>query len=70
MGLSSREYSKEKTIDIINEVLNQFMENDIILLDIGANERTISHKIACYLDKKFENLDVDCEYNRDINTVL
>ncbi len=69
MGLSSREYSKEKTIDIINEVLNQFMENDIILLDIGANERTISHKIACYLDKKFENLDVDCEYNRDINNI-
>lgn len=51
----------------IKSSLKLFKENDFILLDINVNERTIVHKIACYLQSEFNEWDVDVEYNRDQN---
>jgi len=34
------------------------------LLDVNANERSITHKLAEYLQHEFPNWNVDCEYNR------
>lgn len=31
-----------------------------------ASERSITHRIALHLQKEFENHDVDCEYNRNM----
>jgi hypothetical protein len=42
-----------------------FCERDRYLLTVDANERSISHKIAEYLQPEFEDWNVDCEYNRD-----
>lgn len=34
------------------------------LLDVDANERSITHKLAEYLGAEFPSWHVDCEYNR------
>ena len=44
--------------------LNKLKEKDSDLLEINVNERTISHKLAEYLQEEFKELSVDCEYNR------
>ena len=38
---------------------------DLALLEMDANERTVTHKFAEYLQREFMDWDVDCEYNRD-----
>jgi hypothetical protein len=38
--------------------------NDRELLQVDANERSITHKLAEYLQPEFPNWNVDCEYNR------
>lgn len=38
--------------------------HDRELLEINANERSITHKLAEYLQREFPNWNVDCEYNR------
>ncbi|MGA2162566.1 MAG: hypothetical protein ABSG28_10305 [Methanoregula sp.] len=53
--------------DILNRItsaLYEFKEKDIILLDLTADERAATHRIAIYLEKQFPDWDVDCEYNR------
>ena len=59
-------YSQKEIQKIIKEVLKKLYEKDIILIENDTHEQAISHVIACYLAKKFENWDVDCEYNRDL----
>jgi len=44
--------------------LNNLKQHDNQLLEINVNERTISHKLAEYLQCEIPNLSVDCEYNR------
>lgn len=53
------EVLRKKVLDALNEL----RENDHQLLEVDVNERSISHKLAEYLQKKFE-LCVDCEYNK------
>jgi hypothetical protein len=52
----------EKIISCINELF----ANDQYLLLNNANERTIAHRFAVYLEKEFEHSEykVDCEYNK------
>lgn len=38
--------------------------HDRELLDVDANERSVTHKLAEYLQREFPNWNVDCEYNR------
>lgn len=49
----------------INCAFNFLVDLDIHLIEIDANERSITHKLAQYLTDEFEGWDVDCEYNRD-----
>lgn len=44
--------------------LNKLKQKDHLLLKVDVNERTISHKLAEYLQEEFSKLSVDCEYNR------
>lgn len=44
--------------------LNKLRDKDFFLLKTNANERTISHKFAEYLQEEFSEWIVDCEYNR------
>lgn len=47
--------------------LKSLFENDFYLIEKNLNERSISHKLACYLQKQFDELSVDCEYNGNAN---
>ena len=38
--------------------------HDRELLDVDANERSITHKLAEHLQREFPGWHVDCEYNR------
>jgi hypothetical protein len=43
----------------------EFLRNDCYLLEKDANERSMTHKFADYLQRDFVSWTVDCEYNRD-----
>jgi hypothetical protein len=55
-------------IEIKKEVISciiHLLKNDYVLFETEANERSISHKLAEYLQERFPEWHVDCEYNRD-----
>lgn len=45
--------------------LQRFFACDADLLKLDANERTITHRFAMYLQDELPDWHVDCEYNRD-----
>jgi hypothetical protein len=49
----------------VSKSLLKLKKNDWKLLKSDVNERSITHKLAIYLQENFPNFDVDCEYNRD-----
>ena len=51
--------------DALNRAIGTFVECDSHLLAADANERSISHRIAIYLEQEMPGYNVDCEYNRD-----
>lgn len=51
---------KEKVLSAVVYLLR----NDSDLLDNNVNERSVSHKLAEYLQQQFPEWHVDCEYNR------
>jgi hypothetical protein len=58
------EISDEEIKKKVEICIRQLFKNDYHLLEIGANERSISHKLAEYLQQQFPDWHVDCEYNR------
>jgi hypothetical protein len=50
----------------ISRAFKSFFANEETLLEVNASERSITHKLAEYLQKEFQHkgLKVDCEYNR------
>lgn len=51
----------------VTMAVNKLFKNDNFLLSSNANERSISHKFAEYLQQEFPEWNVDCEYNRDLH---
>ena len=50
---------------------DRLFKNDAFLLENGAHERSIAHKLAEYLQQKFSGWHVDCEYNlHGVNTKM
>lgn len=49
----------------VYKALEKFLALDSVLLEIDANERSLTHRVAIYLQELFPDMDVDCEYNRD-----
>ena len=54
------EQMKEK----VDTTVNLFLKRDFFLIKNDVNERSISHKLAEYLQQQFPEFSVDCEYNR------
>lgn len=48
----------------IRDAVWQLQELDGPLLEIAVHERTITHRLAIYLEPHFSSWDVDVEYNR------
>lgn len=47
-------YTQENIQKIIQEAYMEFINRDIDLLDVDTNERSLTHRIAVYLEGKFE----------------
>ena len=57
-------YSDEELFTKVKEALIVLFGQDHDLLHADASERSITHKLAEYLQRQFRGLNVDCEYNR------
>ena len=62
-------FEKEEIERIVKCCLQKLRRLDRYLLDIKVNERTITHKLAEYLQEHFPEFNVDCEYNRYENYI-
>ena len=60
----NKTFTKDEFERIIKCCLQKLRRLDKYLLDINVNERTITHKLAQYLEEYIPEFDVDCEYNR------
>lgn len=49
----------------VERAIEKLIENDGFLLKTDAHERSVTHKLAEYLQQEFPYWHVDCEYNRD-----
>jgi hypothetical protein len=49
----------------IKNAYRKLLRNDSHLLEVDANERSITHRFAIYLEDEFPDYNVDCEYNRN-----
>jgi hypothetical protein len=49
----------------LNEALELLLRADEGILRVDINERTISHRLALYLEPYFPGWNIDCEYNRN-----
>lgn len=60
----------EELIDIFKKAKNEFLEKEKSIIKNDTNERTLTQRLAFYLELqlrkniKYENYSVDCEYNR------
>ncbi len=57
-------YTFQEVENKVKPALNEFLRNDIQLLEIAAHEQAMTHRIASYLQKYFPDWQVDCEYNK------
>jgi len=62
-----RKYSELEIKEKVKIALGMLLENDAFLLEHDVNERSISHKLAEYLQQLFPDYHVDCEYNWQID---
>lgn len=67
--MNTRAFTKDEIEGIIKSSLQKLRRLDKALLDISVNERTITHKLAEYLQEHFPEFNVDCEYNRYRNYI-
>src|SRR6266849_4642234 len=51
--------------EAVLKALDSLLKKDAYLLRVDANERSISHRLATYLQLELPKWHVDCEYNRD-----
>ena len=49
----------------VNHAIQMLFKNDSDLLKRDVNERSITHKLAEYLQIQFDKWNVDCEYNKN-----
>lgn len=54
------QFHQESLIKAIESVV----EKDRFLWDVSVNERSLTHKLGCYLTNRYPYYHVDCEYNR------
>lgn len=62
--LNNRNVNEVELKKVVEETLDQFIRKEKYLLEKNLNERTISHKFAEHLQRKFAEWDVDVEYNK------
>lgn len=59
--------TREEATALVNSAIDQLVQNDSALLDLGVTERSLSYRLAHYMALSAvvrPPLTVDCEYNR------
>lgn len=59
-----KKYSEPEVKQRVLIALDILLRRDAFLLEHDVNERSISHKLAEYLQQLFPDYHVDCEHNR------
>ncbi|WP_144972241.1 hypothetical protein [Bremerella volcania] len=54
----------EEIESLVREAVAELKEKDSLLFQVKGSERSITHRLAVYLEKRFEGWQVDCEYSR------
>ena len=62
--MDNRAFTIDEIKEIVKNCLQKLRRLDKNLFEKDLNERTITHKLAIYLQEEFQELNVDCEYNR------
>src|SRR6266481_3162936 len=57
-------FTQDEMQERIGRAVVKFIGVDRALIRLEANERTLTHKLAEYLQQEFPPWNVDCEYNR------
>jgi hypothetical protein len=57
-------YKQTEVEEKIHHAMRCLIKNDRHLLSVEANERSLTHRLAVYLEQLFPEYHVDCEYNR------
>ena len=63
-------YSRQEVEAIVVASLRELLQDDASLLQYDVSERAITHKLAEYLQYRFGDYHVDCEYNRNDSASL
>jgi hypothetical protein len=53
--------------EIIQRAIDRLLAEDTHLFEVDANERSITHRLAIYLQELLPDWNVDCEYNRNFD---
>ena len=54
---------------IVEDTVQTFVKEHAVLLENDTNEQALSHQLASLLAPRFQDWDVDCEYNRNGETI-
>ena len=61
--------TRDEVMRRVHSAYDAMIADDITLLEVDANERSLTHKLAEHIQFEFPEWDVDCEYNRDCDNV-
>ena len=64
-------YPYPETDDVkraVNDALRTFYLNDLYLIEHDVHECSMTFRLGFYLQQIFPDWDVDCEFNRDVNS--
>ena len=50
----------------LTSAYSKVIAQDRHLLEVRANERSIAHRFAIYIEQCFPGFDVDCDYNKNL----
>lgn len=69
MEVAPSTMTKEQVESLLRAALNDLQMSDAHLLNIRANERSMTHRLAVHLERRLQPMasgwSVDCEFNRD-----
>ena len=68
MGVSCYELEFEEIKKKVLDSINELYFKAYYIIDNDVNERSITHKLAIYLQNQFTDYDIDCEYNRNMKS--
>ena len=57
--------ARDNVVSRLHSAYRALLDGDRALLEVDANERSLTHKLAEHLQAEFLDWNVDCEYNRN-----